>query len=182
MNINLKRLKDVLEQEGIVRVVAYEVDNELAINEQYFCYNKDNGESDLYYIGVTFENGAFKVQTHFCEEDFLNEYDNQVDYVNKVIESMVVLDLNTLKEALEQDGVVNVVAYDIDNEIAINEQYFCYDKDNEESDLYYIGVTFENEGFKVKTHFCEEDFLDEYDNQIDYVNDFIDNFYKQYAL
>ena len=91
MTLDLLKVKERLEKEGVVNEISYyEGENELAVNEEYFIYDKETGECDLYYIGVTIDssNKYYIVETHFAEEDFLHKYNNQEDYIRKVITEM----------------------------------------------------------------------------------------------
>ena len=91
MTVDLQKVKERLIKEGVVNDVKYyESENELAINEDYFIYDQETGESDLYYISVTTDkdNTHYVVDTHFAERDFLDRYDNQEDYIRNLIEEM----------------------------------------------------------------------------------------------
>lgn len=107
MNKNLIKLKDLLEKEGVVEVTCYDNQNELAINEKYFCYDSENGECDLYYIKVTFEDNKFKVETCFCEGDFLSMYDNKLDYINEATKRVVLDDAYYIDLIIEEHNDVN---------------------------------------------------------------------------
>lgn len=89
MKADLNLIKEMLKKDGVVNeVIHYEGEGELAINEDYFIYNQETGESDLYYIGITIKNNRYVVTTHFCEGDFLEKYDNKEDYIRKFIKIM----------------------------------------------------------------------------------------------
>lgn len=91
MTVDLQKVKERLIKEGVVNDVKYyESENELAINEDYFIYDQETGESDLYYISVTTDkdNTRYIVDTCFAERDFLDRYDNQEEYVRNLIEEM----------------------------------------------------------------------------------------------
>lgn len=90
MYANLNTIKERLEKEGIVnKVKYYEGQNELAVNEDYFIYDQETGESDLYFIKIIVDkNGRYVMETCFCEKDFMDRYNNQEDYIKSVVDSM----------------------------------------------------------------------------------------------
>lgn len=91
MTLDLLKVKERLEKEGIVNEVKYyENEKELTVNEEYFIYDQETGECDLYYIKIAIDNSNkyYIVSTHFAEGDFLHKYNNQEDYIRKVITEM----------------------------------------------------------------------------------------------
>ena len=91
MLADLLKVKERLEKDGVVDDIKYyQGDKELAINEDYFIYDQKTGESDLYYIAITVDRkkNCYLMETNYAEEDFLDRYDNQEDYVRRVINEM----------------------------------------------------------------------------------------------
>ena len=108
MYANLNEVKERLEKEGIINDIKYyNNDSELAINEDYFIWNKETGESDLYFIKIIIDkNGRYAMETCFCEGDFLDRYNNQEDYIRKVIDSMNSELDNQIKDHSTDDNTV----------------------------------------------------------------------------
>lgn len=86
--ITLNAMVERLNKDNIVNVNLYESMEEIAINENYFIWDKETGESDLYFIRITIENNKYVAYNNFCDGDFLDRYDNQEKYINNVITEM----------------------------------------------------------------------------------------------